>query len=116
MCVCARRHKCTAGFNDNKFEKKHFDSIGSEGVAYGCRPEFSTIVELLNEGLQKFKKTGGYKAWCDRHASVPCEFSSPSASTRARGHALCTRAHMVTGAHARARIHTHTHMLQNARI
>ena len=59
--------------NPDSFEKKHFKSIGSEGVAYCCRPEFGDVVEALNDGLRKFKGTDAYRALCDRYPSIACD-------------------------------------------
>jgi len=46
----------------------------SQGVAYGCRPEFGDAVTKLNEGLRKFKETSEYTDLCSKYSlSVKCD-------------------------------------------
>ena len=55
------------------YEKSHLASIGFKGVAFSCRPEFGDIVQALNDGLRKFKKTTNYTALCNRFSSIVCD-------------------------------------------
>ena len=64
------------GSNSELFEKSHFGPAGSEGIAYMCRPEFGDVVQVLNEGLRKFKKTEEYKALCNRYPRIHCDRSA----------------------------------------
>ena len=60
--------------SDPKLYKKHFyKSIGAEGISFVCRPEFGDIVEALNAGLRKVKKTANYEKMCNRYPSISCD-------------------------------------------
>ena len=61
------------GSNAKKYKKSHFGRTDSHGIAYMCRPEFGDIVQYLNAGLRKFKKTAEYTALCDRYPSIDCD-------------------------------------------
>ena len=93
MRTHAHAHTRT-GLNDTNrsqhFQMRHFKSIGSEGVAYCCRPEFSGVVEALNSGLRKFKRSGAYGALCDRYPSIVCD-GPATAEALIPGAALATR-------------------------
>ena len=55
------------------YEKSHFGTIGWQGDAYMCRPEFGDIVQSLNAGLRKFKKSTEYTSLCARYPSIDCD-------------------------------------------
>jgi ABC-type amino acid transport substrate-binding protein len=61
------------GSNAELYEKSHFSSIGSRGIAYSCQPEFGDVVQALNDGLRKLKSTAEYTALCDRYPSIACD-------------------------------------------
>ena len=46
--------------------QQHFAGAGSNGVAYGCRPEFGDVVASLNAGLQQLKQSSEWGALCAR--------------------------------------------------
>ena len=50
------------------------DSAGwSDGVAYGCHPEYGDLVAQLNRGLVMFKTMHAYTDLCAKYLDVPCD-------------------------------------------
>lgn len=45
----------------------------SQGLAYGCHPEYGDVVAALNQGLAEFKKTFAYQQLCMKYPEVPCD-------------------------------------------
>ena len=59
--------------HDAKYHRQHFAEAGSNGVAYGCRPEFGDVVASLNAGLQRLKNSSEWEALCSRYPTIPCD-------------------------------------------
>ena len=57
------------------YQLVHVDAGWSEGVAYGCHPEYGDKLAALNRGLVAFKATIGYAELCAKYPSVACDLS-----------------------------------------
>ena len=47
----------------------------SNGVAYGCHPEYGDVVAALNRGILAFKATQEYADLCARYPEIRCDFA-----------------------------------------
>ena len=63
---------------DNGFQLVHATPGWSNGVAYGCHPEYGDVVSMLNDGLVAFKATREYQLLCSKFPTIACD---PSAVT-----------------------------------
>ena len=91
------------------YTKYHFAFAGSEGVAYGCRPEFGDVVSALNDGLRTFKKSAEYQALCAKYPTIDCdlmEHKTPASDSTLGSHA-CMHACMHARTHARSHARAH---------
>ena len=52
---------------------KHDAAGWSNGVAYGCSPEYGDVVAALNAGLAAFKQTAAYQNLCNKYSSIDCD-------------------------------------------
>ena len=47
----------------------------SNGVSYGCHPEYGDVVKALNRGLVAFKATAEYVRLCQAYPTINCDFA-----------------------------------------
>ena len=63
-------------FSRNRgFMMVHGNAQWTNGLAYGCHPEYGDVLTALNEGLQAFKQTQEYDALCAKYPLVACDRS-----------------------------------------
>merc|ERR1719482_474363 len=82
---------------------KHDAAGWSNGVAYGCSPEYGDVVAALNTGLVAFKATAAYTTLCAKYPAIDCDttgatFSNTQGAPYAKHPA--TRADIVIGTEA----------------
>mmetsp|Transcript_48363 Transcript_48363/g.88796 ORF Transcript_48363/g.88796 Transcript_48363/m.88796 type:complete len:128 (-) Transcript_48363:20-403(-) len=66
---------------DYKYMHEQAGWSESQGVAYGCRPEFGDKVALLNKGLVAFKATKEYVELCEKYSAIKCDCVADDTST-----------------------------------
>ena len=55
------------------YQMVHVAAGWTEGMSYGCHPEYGDLVAALNEGLAAFKSTPEYARLCARYPGVACD-------------------------------------------
>ena len=60
---------------DHGYQFVHSVAGWSNGVAYGCHPEYGDVVSMLNQGLVAFKGTQDYRRLCGRYPTIHCDWS-----------------------------------------
>ena len=58
-----------------RYRLAHVDIGWSNGVSYGCHPEYGNVEAALNHGLTAFKESEEYAALCAKYPSVNCDTS-----------------------------------------
>ena len=85
----------------------------TNGVAYGCHPEYGDVVVALNAGLVAFKQTPAYAELCAKFPAVACDRSSATyANVKTPAHPQIAdhpsrRADIVVGVSGDAGEHSH---------
>merc|ERR1712086_385760 len=59
----------------------HAQAGWSQGVAYGCRPQFGNLMTKLNTGLRAFKATSAYATLCAKYSSITCDCGASERSS-----------------------------------
>mmetsp|Transcript_44585 Transcript_44585/g.79927 ORF Transcript_44585/g.79927 Transcript_44585/m.79927 type:complete len:1523 (-) Transcript_44585:99-4667(-) len=55
------------------YTKQHETDVGSEGVSYGCHPQYGDIVTDLSNALAAFKQTSAYTDLCAKFPAINCD-------------------------------------------
>jgi len=58
---------------NSDYKVYHAAAGWSGGVAFGCSPRYGDIVQLLNDGLTKFKAKQAFADICAKYPSIACD-------------------------------------------
>ena len=61
--------------SENGYQLIHPVTGWSNGISYGCHPEYGDVVAALNRGLEGFKATSWYNRLCEKFPTIACDYA-----------------------------------------